>query len=71
MEQPRQEAHYENRIYYFRLIHKTDKQVTVNLYSTEYTFIKTEKGWLNAPSNNNEMVEGLINSLIRTIGLDN
>ncbi len=68
MSQTRLEAHYENRTYYFYLISKSPNKISINAYSTEYTFLKTEKGWENAPTNKNMMAYGLIAVMIQVVG---
>lgn len=67
MSQPRLEAHFENRVYYFTLTSKTPEKISISMYSTDYTFVKTEKGWENATSNKNQMAGGLIRAVVETL----
>lgn len=60
------EAHFENRIYFFVIEKKEAGEITVNLYGTQYTFEKTEKGWMNKKGNKMNMVPGLIQAVIDT-----
>lgn len=65
----RLQAHYENRIYYFNLIKKDAERVVVNLYSTEYALEKKDGTWQNAVSNKNNLSDGLLSAVLRTIGV--
>ncbi|MEX6688013.1 hypothetical protein QTN47_10935 [Danxiaibacter flavus] len=61
-----QEAHFENRIYYFKLISKSKDEVVINAYNTVYTFRKNGDTWMNH-SNRMNMVQGLINAVIAEV----
>ncbi|GGH73670.1 hypothetical protein HNQ91_003702 [Filimonas zeae] len=60
------EAHFENRIYFFVIEKKEPNELTVNLYGTQYTFEKTDKGWMNKKGNRMNMVPGLIKAVVNT-----
>jgi hypothetical protein len=66
---PRLEAHFENRVYYFELIQKDDKQVRIEIYSTPYVLVKTKSHWENHLSNKNDLAAGVINSVMETLGM--
>lgn len=61
-----QEAHFENRIYFFKLISKSKEEVVINSYNTLYTFRKTGDTWMNH-SNRMNMIQGLINAVIAEV----
>lgn len=61
------EAHYENRIYFFTVTAKTATEISIDMYTTPYTFIKTEKGWENRMGNKMNMVPGLIEAVIKAV----
>ena len=61
-----QEAHFENRIYYFKLISKSKDEVVINSYNTVYTFRKQGEVWKNH-SNKMNMIQGLINAVIAEV----
>lgn len=67
MSQTRLEAHFENRVYYFVVTSKTPEKISISMYSTAYTFIRTDKGWENAVANKNLMVQGLVDAVIGTL----
>lgn len=61
-----QEAHFENRVYFFKLISKTKEEVVIQSYNTIYTFRKQGDKWVNH-ANRMNMVPGLINAVIETV----
>jgi len=67
MSQPNLEAPYENRVYYFNIISHDARQVSINMYSTLYIFVKAGDSWENHPNNKNNMVPGLIDSVIHVV----
>ena len=60
----------EAREYFFTINSKDKDRVTVTMYNTEYTFIRTAKGWENASSNKNNAASGLINGVIKAMGME-
>lgn len=61
------EAHYENRVYFFVVEKKDPTEISINMYGTPYTFVKTDKGWVNRFGNKMHMVQGLVDAVIEVV----
>lgn len=61
------EAHFEFRVYYFTLVRRDNTHISIEMYSTPYTFVKVKDQWENHPGNKNNMAPGLINAVIETL----
>lgn len=70
MADKRYEAEFENRTYYFFLLQKAEKELTVELYRTNYKLVKTDKGWRNHNANRFNLIDGLILSIISVLQQD-
>jgi len=64
MSAKRLEANFENRTYYFNLTHRDEKTITIDMYSTPYTFVRINDTWENHSGNKNNMAKGLILAVV-------
>lgn len=62
-------AFNENREYFFTVKTQEPARLVVEMYSTEYVLIKTEKGWENWPNNRNYLAPGLVDGVIAALQL--
>jgi len=61
-----QEAHFENRIYFFKLLKNDRDEVKITMYNTEYVFRKEDGKWINH-ANKMNMNAGLIAEVIKVV----
>jgi len=61
------EAHFEFRVYYFIIVRREPTQITIEMYSTPYTFVKVGNEWENHTSNKNNMAAGLIAAVMEAV----
>ncbi|MBN9296002.1 MAG: hypothetical protein J0I41_03275 [Filimonas sp.] len=60
------EAHFENRIYFFKLVSKTKDEIKVEMYSTPYTLVKQEDKWRNH-NNKMNLTQGLVDAVVKAV----
>jgi hypothetical protein len=60
-------AHYDNRIYYFYVMAKTENELMITMYSTPYTFIKKDGVWRNHLNNKMNMIQPLIDAVVAAV----
>lgn len=60
-------AEFENREYHFKISSLKPTEVKIDMYNTEYIFIKGESGFTNSPQNRFNMTQGLINAVVAKI----
>jgi len=60
------EAHFENRIYFFKALKNEKEEVKINMYNTEYVFRKEDGKWINHQNKMNMNVN-LIAEVIRVL----
>ncbi|WP_184545393.1 hypothetical protein [Mucilaginibacter sp. FT3.2] len=58
------EAHYQNRVYYFTLKEGKPGEISIDMYSTPYIFVKKGDKWVNHAFNRMDMGDGLIAAVI-------
>lgn len=58
---------YENREYHFSVVSQKTNEIKIDMYNTEYIFVKSESGFTNSPQNRFNMTQGLINAVVAKI----
>jgi|GEM_PF-6864799 len=64
-------AFHENREYFFELKSKDAERIAININSTEYAFVREGSNCVNANSNANSMVPGLISGVMTALKISN
>lgn len=68
----RLEAQVQTRIFYFTVVQQKDTELSILMYSTPYTLIKTDEKWANHVSNrmimSPELIEAVVKAAYKTVG---
>lgn len=62
-------AHHNAKEFFFTVTSKEKDRVSICMYSTDYTFVKSAAGWDNGPGNRFKAAPGLIEAIILAMGL--